>query len=103
MKLDSTNRVHATYFHLVGAPAYAERYSAGDYLDRGWYYLLDEGQYYYLDRGQYNLLGELSYLLGHPALVKQASDRRIIDPTGTSHEQKKANVFRQIRVTKMSP
>jgi len=28
------------------------------------------------------------------ALVKQASDRRIIDPAGTSHVQKKANVFR---------
>ena len=37
------------------------------------------------------------------ALVKQASDRRIIDPAGTSHAKKKANVFRQIRVTKMSP
>jgi len=28
------------------------------------------------------------------ALVKQASDRRIIDPARTSHVQKKANVFR---------
>ena len=37
------------------------------------------------------------------ALVKQASDRRITDPAGTSHAKKKANVFRQIRVTKMSP
>jgi hypothetical protein len=27
-------------------------------------------------------------------LVKQASDSRIIDPAGTSHVQKKANVFR---------
>jgi hypothetical protein len=41
-----------------------------DYLDRGWYYLLDEGQYYYLDRGQYNLLGGLSYQLGHPSYPK---------------------------------
>ena len=32
--------------------------------------------------------------VGIPALVKQASDRRIIDPAGTSHAQKKANVFR---------
>ncbi len=31
--------------------------------------------------------------LGVPALVKQTSDRRIIDPAGTSHVQKKANVF----------
>ena len=37
------------------------------------------------------------------ALVKQASDRRIIDPAGTSHVQKKANVFRQIHDSKMSP
>jgi len=36
-------------------------------------------------------------------LVKQASDRRIIDPAGTSHVQKKANVFRQNRVTILSP
>ncbi len=36
-------------------------------------------------------------------LVKQASDRCIIDPAGTSHVQKKANVFRQIRVTKITP
>ena len=46
------------------------RFNAGDYLDRGWYYLLDEGQYQYLDRGQYNLLGELGYLLGHPCYPK---------------------------------
>ena len=32
--------------------------------------------------------------LRQAALVKQASDRRIIDPAGTSHVQKKANVFR---------
>jgi len=44
-----------------------------------------------------------SHKVGRPALVKQASDRCIIDPAGTSHEQKKANVFRQIRVTEMSP
>ena len=59
-------RVNATYLHSDHAPAYAERYNAGNYLDRGWYYLLDDGQYYYLDRGQYNLMGELGYLLGHP-------------------------------------
>ena len=51
-------------------PTYAECYNAGDYLDRGWYYLLDDGQYYYLDRGQYNLLGGLNYLLGHPCYPK---------------------------------
>jgi len=66
------DRVNATYFHLDGArsPAYAERHNAGDYIDRGWYYLLDDGQYYYLDKGQYNLLGELGYLLGHPCYPK---------------------------------
>jgi len=37
------------------------------------------------------------------ALVKQASDRCIIDPAVTSHEQKTANVFRQIHVSKMTP
>jgi len=63
-------RVRATYLHLDCAPAYADRYNAGDYLDRGWYYLLDDGQYYYLDRGQYNLLGELGYQLGHPCYPK---------------------------------
>ncbi len=59
--LGLAGRVNATYFHS---------YSAGDYLDRGWYYLLDAGQYHYLDRGQYNLLGELGYLLGHPCYPK---------------------------------
>ncbi len=59
--LGLAGKVHATYFHSD---------SAGDYLDRGWYYLLDEGQYYYLDRGQYNLLGELGYQLGHPCYPK---------------------------------
>ena len=68
--LGLAGRVRATYFHLDCAPAYAERRNAGDYLDRGWYYLLDDGQYYYLDRGQYNLLGELGYLLGHPGYPK---------------------------------
>lgn len=68
--LSLTDRVHATYFRSDCAPAYAERCNAGDYLDRGWYYLLDDGQYYYLDRGQYNLLGELSYQLGHPCYPK---------------------------------
>lgn len=61
--LGLADRVDATYFHSDGA-------SAGDYIDREWYYLLDEGQYYYLDRGQYNLLGELGYLLGHPCYPK---------------------------------
>ena len=68
--LGLAGRVHATYLHLDCAPTYAERYNAGDYIDRGWYYLLDEGQYYYLDRRQYNLLGELGYLLGHPCYPK---------------------------------
>ncbi|HUU17003.1 MAG TPA: PEP-CTERM sorting domain-containing protein [Sedimentisphaerales bacterium] len=68
--LGLASRVHATYFNLDYAPAYAERYTAGDYLDRGWYYLLDDGQYYYLDKGQYNLMGELGYLLGHPCYPK---------------------------------
>ncbi|HUU19300.1 MAG TPA: hypothetical protein VMW72_19270 [Sedimentisphaerales bacterium] len=60
------DRVNATYLNVdcARAPIYAECYNAGDYLDKGWYYLLDDGQYYYLDRGQYNLLGELGYLLG---------------------------------------
>ena len=31
---------------------------------------MDEGQYYYLDKGQYNLLGCLSYQLGHPIYPK---------------------------------
>ncbi len=61
--LGLAGRVNATYFHSDGAPA-------GDYLDRGWYYLLDAGQYHYLDRGQYNLLGELGYLSGHPCYPK---------------------------------
>jgi len=56
-------RVNATYLYSDCAPS-------GDYLDRGWYYLLDEGQYYYLDSGQYNLLGGLSYQLGHPCYPK---------------------------------
>ena len=59
--LGLAGRVYATYLHSD---------SAGDYLDRGWYYLLDDGQYYYLDKGQYNLLGELGYLLGHPCYPK---------------------------------
>ena len=60
--LGLVDRVNATYLHL-SAPA-------GDYIDREWYYLLDDGQYYYLDKGQYNLLGGLSYLLGHPCYSK---------------------------------
>ena len=63
--LGLADRVNATYLHVDGAPTYA-----GDYIDRGWYYLLDDGQYYYLDRGQYNLMGELGYLLGHPCYPK---------------------------------
>lgn len=80
-------RVKATYLYSDSArvPAYAECYkasrtldydrwysyfNAGDYIDRWWYYLLDDGQYYYLDRGQYNLLGGLSYQLGHPCYPK---------------------------------
>ncbi|HUU18777.1 MAG TPA: hypothetical protein VMW72_16625 [Sedimentisphaerales bacterium] len=59
--LGFADRVHATYFHSD---------VAGDYLDRGWYYLLDDGQYYFLDRGQYNILGGLSYQLGHPCYPK---------------------------------
>jgi len=50
LSLGLANRVQATYLHSDGA---------GDYLDKGWYYLLDYGQYYYLDKGQYNLRGEL--------------------------------------------
>ncbi len=68
--LGLVGRVRATYLHLDCAPVYTERHNAGDYLDRAWYYLLDDGQYYYLDRGQYNLLGGLSYLLGHPCYPK---------------------------------
>ena len=41
--LGLAGRVRATYLHLDYAPTYAERYNAGDYLDRGWYYLLDDG------------------------------------------------------------
>jgi len=63
--LGLADRVHATYFYSDSARA-----SAGDYIDRGWYYLLDAGQYYYLDRGQYNLMGGLSYQLGHPCYPK---------------------------------
>ena len=66
--LGLAGRVNATYLH--SGRAYAVRFNAGDYIDRGWYYLLDDGQYHYLDRGQYNLLGELGYLLGHPCYPK---------------------------------
>lgn len=68
--LGLADRVNATYLHLDCAPAYAERFNAGDYIDREWYHLLDDGQYQYLDRGQYNLLGGLSYQLGHPCYPK---------------------------------
>ena len=70
VSLGLVSKVRATYLHLDCAPAYADCYSAGDYIDRGWYYLLDDGQYHYLDRGQYNLLGGLSYQLGHPCYPK---------------------------------
>lgn len=43
---------------------------AGEFLDRHWYEAADKWQYYYLDQGQYNLLGGLSYLLGHPCYPK---------------------------------
>jgi len=78
--LGLAGRVRATYLHLDCAPAYAERYNARDYIDRGWYYLLDDGQYYYLDRGQYNLLGGLSYQLGHacyPKLFERNLDQAV--------------------------
>ncbi len=55
-------------------------FNAGDYIDRVWYYLLDEGQYRYLDRGQYNLMGGLSYQLGHPCypkLFERAPDQAV--------------------------
>jgi len=83
--LGLADRVSATYLHLDCSPANAECYktsqtldydrwyssfNAGDYLDKEWYHLLDDWQYYYLDRGQYNLLGGLSYLLGHPCYPK---------------------------------
>ncbi len=68
--LGLADRVNATYLHSDHTPAYAEQYNAGDYIDRGWYYLLDDGQYRYLDRGQYNLMGGLGYLLGHPCYPK---------------------------------
>jgi len=68
LSLGLANRVNATFLH--SGPTYAECYTTRDYLDIGWYYLLDVGQYYYLDRGQYNLLGGLSYQLGHPCYPK---------------------------------
>jgi hypothetical protein len=85
--LGLADRVNATYLHsdYSETPAYAGRegvsqtsdydmrpldFNTGDYIDRVWYYLLDDGQYYYLDEGQYNLMGGLSYLLGHPAYPK---------------------------------
>ena len=43
---------------------------AGNYIDKEKYYFLDYGQYYYLDKGQYNLIGGLSYYLGHPFYPK---------------------------------
>ena len=61
LSLGLAGKVRATYLDSDGA---------GDYLDRGWYYLLDGGQYYYLERTQYNLLGGLSYRLGHPCYPK---------------------------------
>jgi hypothetical protein len=61
LSLVLAGKVRATYLHSD---------VSGDYVDRGWYYLLDEGQYYYLDKTQYNLLGGLSYRLGHPCYPK---------------------------------
>jgi len=61
LSLGLAGKVRATYLNSD---------VSGDYIDRGWYYLLDDGQYYYLDRGQYNLLGGLSYQLGHPCYPK---------------------------------
>ena len=65
-------RADATYLHSeIGGDEIAPNYfNAGDYLDRVWYYFLDEGQYLYLDKAQYNLMGGLSYQLGHPAYPK---------------------------------
>ncbi len=74
-------RVDAAYIGEDGAPVSQNRtsswshasdgyLSAGEYLDRRWYDFLDEEQYDYLDRGQYNLMGELSYILAHPAYPK---------------------------------
>ena len=75
--LGLADRVNATYFDLDGARAPTK---AGDYIDREWYYLLDDGQYYYLDRGQYNLMGGLSYQLGHfcyPKLFERDLDQAV--------------------------
>ena len=69
--LGLTGRVRATYLHLDCAPTYAERYNAGDYIDRRRYHYLDKGRYYYLDRGQYNLLGGLGYSFGRPHYQRQ--------------------------------
>lgn len=66
------------------APNY---FNAGDYLDKTWYYLLDQGQYLYLDKAQYNLMGGLSYQLGHPAypkLFERASEQAVGFTNGTS-------------------
>jgi len=89
--LGLAGRVDAMYLHsdYPQAPAFSPAsdytmrqlyFNAGDYIDRVWYYLLDEGQYRYLDKGQYNLMGGLSYQLGHPAypkLFERASDQAV--------------------------
>jgi hypothetical protein len=77
VSLGLAGRVNATYLHSD---------SAGDYLDRGWYYLLDDGQYYYLDRGQYNLLGGWSYQLGHPCYPK-LFERELDQAVGFTNRQ----------------
>ncbi len=87
--LGLAGRADATYLHsVVGCDEIAPiDFNAGDYIDRVWYYLLDEGQYRYLDRGQYNLMGGLSYQLGHPAypkLFERASDQAVGFTNGTN-------------------
>ncbi len=86
--LGLAGRVNATSVDLDGAhaPAYAENFNAGDYIDREWYYLLDEGQYQYLDSGQYNLLGGLSYQLGHPCYPR-LFEREVDQAVGFTNRQ----------------
>ncbi len=86
--LGLADRVNATSVDLdcVPAPTYAEKFNAGDYIDREWYHLLDEGQYQYLDRGQYNLLGGLSYQLGHPCYPK-LFEREVDQAVGFTNRQ----------------
>ena len=76
----------------VGGYAVAFRsFSAGDYIDKWWYYYLDKGQYHYLDVTQYVLLGGLGYLYGRfsygPAYGpwthgwREASERKFESPS----------------------